>query len=132
MRGKEYSEEGEGMGDKYTDEYFEELKYANQWRPQSTHSSSAHSSSAQSINSSAMKHQSMDALFYEKEEEEPGEVEDESAVVSVKNDGQNDPDLSVKSETQSSQSRPKSADPRRKSTGEIFNFSSFNFITIIF
>jgi hypothetical protein len=128
MRGKEYSEEGEGMVDKYTDEYFEELKYANQWRPQSTHSSSAHSSSAQSVNSNTIKHQSMDALFYEKEEEEPGAVEDESAVVSVKNDGQNDPDLSVKSGTQSSQSRPKSADPRRKSTGEIFDFSILIFL----
>jgi hypothetical protein len=116
MRGKEYSEEGEGMGEKYLDEYFEELKYANQWRPQSTHSSIA-----QSTNSNTMKHQSMDALFYEKEEE-AAEVEDENAIISVKNDSQNDPDLSVKSGIQSSQSRTKSADPRRRSTGEIFNF----------
>ena len=122
MRGKEYSEDGEGMGDKYTDEYFEELKYANQWRPQS-----AHSSNAKSSHSNSTKTQSMDALFYEKEIDT--EIKEDNVILSVKNDTQNEIDPSVRSGIQSSKSGTKVPDPRRRSStgnkNKIFIFELF-------
>ena len=120
MKGKEYSEEGEGLGEKYADEYFEELKYANQWRPQSAHSTSTYTNSNTNSNSNTnTKSNSMEALFYDKE---IGEESEGNTEISVKNDTQNDVDSSIKSGTQSSRSRPKSSDPRRRSTGDVRKF----------
>ena len=48
MRGKDYHDNSV-FGDKYSEEYFDELKHANQWRPQAKKSDDDNSMDALSF-----------------------------------------------------------------------------------
>ena len=91
LSGQEYSEVPKS--DRYSEEYFEELKRANQWRPENP---KEHSSN-----------KAMEALFFEKDEVEKTEEKPAYSEEPVRtaNSG-------IKS------SRSMSADPRRNSSGE--------------
>ena len=62
MRGKDFHDNSE-FGDKYSEEFFEELKHANQWRPQANKSDDDNN---------------MDALFFDKDDNK----ENDSKIVS--------------------------------------------------